>query len=81
MEGKPGKAKIAAFMAAVIAVSGVIAWALYESFRADQNRFGNSDDANYEEDFDQLEPEVSTPETMAEPSDKPADVAKPPAKP
>lgn len=81
MEEKPGKVKIAAFAAAVIAATGVIAWALYESFRTDQNRFENSDDAYYEEDFDRFEPELSTPETLAEPAKKPAAVAKPPAKP
>ena len=72
MDEKPGKGKIAAFTAAVLLATGVIAWALYESFRADQNRLEDFDDSYYGDEYDQLEPEVSASETpAAKPAGKP----------
>lgn len=78
MEEKPGKGKIAAFVAAVVVATGVMSWALYESFKADQDRFEDfTDDSYYGDEYDQLEPEISTAEAPV----KPAVPAKPPAKP
>jgi len=64
MEEKPGKGKIAAFVAAVVVATGVMSWALYESFKADQDRFEDfTDDSYYGDEYDQQEPEVSTDES------------------
>ncbi|OGR82898.1 MAG: hypothetical protein A2901_08805 [Elusimicrobia bacterium RIFCSPLOWO2_01_FULL_54_10] len=77
MDDKPGKGKIAAFVAVVVASAGLMSWALFESFRADQNQFDDFDESYYGEDF--AEPELETTEvpavTPAEPA-KPAPKAK-----
>ena len=63
MDEKPGKGKIAAFIAAVLLATGAIAWALYESFSGDSNRFEDFNESYYGDEYDQQEPEVSTDES------------------
>ena len=73
MNDRPGKGKVAVFVAAVVAATGVMAWALYESFKADQNRFEDfTDDSYYGDEADELEPEISTAATPAKPAPPPA---------
>ena len=84
MDDRPSKGKIAAFVAAVVVATGVMAWALYESFKADQNRFEDfTDDAYYGDESDDtaLEAEPAAPAAKPEETPKAAVPAKPAAKP
>ncbi len=52
MESKPSKAKIAGMAAAVVVVSGLMAWALISAFQADQSRYDSGFEDTYGADLD-----------------------------
>ncbi len=83
--GEKKALKAFGFVALVLLISGIISWALFESFRADQSMFDDFDESYYGEDLDEplletAEPPAVTPVEPAKPAAKAKPAAPPPAK-